>query len=97
VLHVDDGIRVALGATRGGVLRLVLKQQARMILLGGTIGTGGRDLIGRCYVEPVIWVKPHDPQFCAEFGHVVLIALLASIVPALSAMRTDPHVASRSG
>jgi ABC-type antimicrobial peptide transport system permease subunit len=93
----EIGIRVALGATRGGVVRLVLKQQAQMILLGGIAGLAVAISLGGVMSGLLFGVKPHDFRtFALSSAMLVLIALLASIAPALKAMRTDPCVALRS-
>ena len=93
----EIGIRVALGATRGRVLRLILRQQARMILLGSAAGLALAVALSGVMSSLLYGVKPHDvTTFALSWILLTLIALAASGAPALRATRTDPCVTLRS-
>jgi predicted permease len=92
----EIGIRVALGASRGQVLRLVMSEAARMLVLGVGIGTGMSLLAGRSASSLLFGLKPHDPTTLA--GAAALLALItlgASFVPARRATQLDPMAALR--
>jgi putative ABC transport system permease protein len=92
----EIGIRMTLGATRGSVLRLVLWQQARMILLGSAAGLALAVALSGVLSSLLYGVKPHDfTTFAASWIVLTGIALLASAAPALRATRTDPCVTLR--
>jgi predicted permease len=92
----EIGIRVALGATRGSVLRLILRHQARMILLGSAAGLALAAAVSGVMSSLLYGVKPHDfTTFALSWIILTLIALLASAAPALRATRTDPYVTLR--
>jgi predicted permease len=92
----EIGIRMALGATRGSVLRLILGQQARMILLGSTAGLALAVALSGVMSSLLYGVKPHDfATFALSWIILTAIALLASAAPALRATRTDPCVTLR--
>jgi ABC-type antimicrobial peptide transport system permease subunit len=90
------GVRLALGASRAGIVRLVVVQSLRFALTGVAIGTAGA-LIGGPHIGPLLFRQsPRDPAVFA-FVSVVLIgvAILASWLPALRAARLDPTTALR--
>ncbi len=92
----EIGIRVALGATRGSVLRLILWQQARMILLGSAAGLALAVSLSGVMSSLLYGVKPNDfATFALSWIILTSIALLASAAPALRATRTDPCVTLR--
>jgi len=92
----EIGIRMAVGARRLDVLRLVLGQGATLALLGICIGLGGSLALTQMLAQLLFSVKPTDPL---TFGGVSLalaaVALLASFIPARRATRIDPLVALR--
>ena len=92
----EISVRMALGAHRLDVLRMVLGEGARMTLLGAGIGVLAALALTRFMAKMLFGVRPVDP---VTFGVVALllcgIALLASYVPARRAMRVDPMVALR--
>jgi len=92
----EIGVRMALGATRGGILRLVLGQQSRVILLGSLLGLMLALATSGLLSTLLYGVKPRD-VFTLSASWLVLtaVALLASAVPALRATRCDPTVALR--
>ncbi|HEU5452931.1 MAG TPA: FtsX-like permease family protein, partial [Terriglobales bacterium] len=92
----EIGIRMALGATRGGVLRLVLGQQARIVLLGSAAGVALALASSGLLASLLYGVKPRDGfTFAASWLVLTAVALLASITPALKATRCEPTVALR--
>jgi putative ABC transport system permease protein len=92
----EIGIRLALGAQRGEVLQMVLKQGAQMALLGVAIGIGVALGLTRLMANLLFGVTAHDPvTFAAVGGLLVLVALLACYIPARRATRVDPMVALR--
>ncbi len=92
----EIGIRVALGASRGSVLRLILRQQAKMILLGSAVGLVLARAISGLLSSMLYGVTPHDvTTFALSWIVLALIALIASAAPALRATRTDPCVTLR--
>jgi ABC-type antimicrobial peptide transport system permease subunit len=97
VLRTQEiGIRVALGATRGSVLRLILREQARMILLGSAAGLALALALSGVMSSLLYGVKPNDfITFVLSWIILTSIALLASATPALRATRTDPCVTLR--
>jgi predicted permease len=93
----EIGVRIALGASVGDVVRLVLGEGIRFavvgIVLGGAIALGASRWVG-----PLLFsVSPKDPVVYGLVAGVLLAsAMLASAIPALRASRVDPNVALRS-
>jgi putative ABC transport system permease protein len=93
----EIGIRVALGATRQGVLRLVLRQQARLILLGSAAGLALAFALSGVLSSLLYGVKAHDfTTFAVSWIVLLIVALLAGAAPAVRATRTDPCAALRN-
>jgi putative ABC transport system permease protein len=92
----EIGIRMALGADHGTILRLVGRQALSMIGLGLLLGLAGAFALTRV-LEFALWnVRPTDPlTFSAVSLFLVLIALGACVAPTLEATRVDPAVAVR--
>jgi putative ABC transport system permease protein len=92
----EIGVRMALGARRGRVLRGVLADGARLILAGLVVGMPAALLASRALVTLLFGVEPRDPVTHAVAAAVLIIAaLLACLVPALRASRLDPLLALR--
>ena len=93
----EIGVRVALGAERRDVLRLILGHGMRLALLGIGLGIVGAAGVTRFIKTALYNVTPTDP---VSFGGVAifltLVALLASYIPARRAMSVDPIVALRN-
>jgi putative ABC transport system permease protein len=92
----EIGIRMALGAQRRDVLKLVIKQGLALAIVGVTVGLFASYLLTRLLATLLFGVKPTDP---ATFAFSALLlgatALLASYLPARRAARVDPMVALR--
>jgi putative ABC transport system permease protein len=92
----EMGVRIAVGAERGDVLRLVLSQGTRVAVLGIVIGIGAALGLTRLMRSLLFGVSATDPlTFVAVATLLVLVALGASFLPARRAMRVDPMVALR--
>jgi len=92
----EIGVRMALGAQRLDVLRLILADGVRMTLAGVCIGTVAALGLTRLMSSMLFGVKPTDPlTFAAVAVLLCVIALLACFVPAQRAMKVDPMVALR--
>lgn len=86
----EMGIRLALGSSRGSLLRLIVMQAARLILFGGAIGIGSALLLTRLLASTLVGVTPHDPlSFSLAWALMTVVALFASTVPAVGAARTE--------
>ncbi len=92
----EIGIRLALGARVGDVLRMVVLEGMKPTLLGVGIGVSGALALGRILSGLIYGVKSTDPiTFVAVAGLLTLIALVASTIPAYRATKVDPMVALR--
>jgi predicted permease len=93
----EMGVRMALGARPGDVLRLVLRQGARLAAVGIGAGALLAALVGRILGSLLYGVSALDPLAYAIAATMLLaVAALASFVPALTAARVDPLRALRS-
>jgi predicted permease len=93
----EIGVRVALGADPGAVLRLVLRQGAALGTLGLALGLVGGTLATRWLRSLLFEVGPGDPATLAGVSLLLLgVALLACAVPARRASRVDPVAALRA-
>jgi putative ABC transport system permease protein len=92
----EIGVRMALGAGRGDILRLVLGKSLRLILFGTAIGLVAALVVSRVLSSLLYSVGPRDPvTFVLVTLLLVAVALLATLIPARSASRIDPMVALR--
>jgi predicted permease len=92
----EIGVRIALGATSSGVVRLILRQSLGMITIGTMVGLFGAWSAGRLLQRLVEGMRPPDPMtFFGMIAVLVFAALLASYIPARRASRVDPLTALR--
>jgi predicted permease len=92
----EIGIRMALGARPGDVLRLVVGQGMRLALIGLVVGIAGALAATRLMTQLLYGVSATDPlTFAAIAALLAAVALLASWLPARRAIRTDPTLALR--
>jgi predicted permease len=90
------GVRMALGAGRGRVLRLVLGQSAALVTIGLALGVASAIGLSRLLTTLLFGVRPGDPATIGAMAcAIAAAAVLASLPPALRASRIDPVVALR--
>jgi ABC-type antimicrobial peptide transport system permease subunit len=93
----EFGLRVALGAQRADLMRMVLAQGARLVVPGAVAGVVLALALGRAMKSLIYGVRPDDPlTFTLVAGMVLVVALAASFVPALRAAKADPMRALRA-
>ncbi|HEX9575314.1 MAG TPA: FtsX-like permease family protein, partial [Myxococcales bacterium] len=93
----EIGVRMALGARGGAVVRLVVGQGMRLAALGAGLGVAFALLLGRVIAALLYGVGAHDPMtFAAVVVLLLGAALLACWVPARRASRVDPLIALRA-
>ena len=93
----EIGIRMALGASPGMVLRMVLGHGRRLTLLGIALGIAGAFLVSRLMQQALFEVDPADPLiYLAVAVMLLLVAEFASWLPARRATRIDPVIALRT-
>jgi predicted permease len=95
----EIGIRMALGASRGNVLKMILRQGMLLTLVGVALGLGGAYVLTK-YLESLtsmlFGVTPRDPLTFAVIAVLLtVVALVACLVPARRATKVDPLVALR--
>jgi putative ABC transport system permease protein len=92
----EIGIRIALGATRADVMRLVLRESVVMTILGVALGLGGAYAATRVLTTLLFEVKPTDPLTLVSLSLLLgAVAIFAAYVPARRAAKVDPLVALR--
>ena len=93
----EIGLRMALGAGPGHVLRLVLQQGLTLVGVGVALGVAGAFGVSQL-IQSLLFGSAHDPlSFIAASAALVLVAAIASFLPARRASRVDPLVALREG
>jgi predicted permease len=87
----EIAIRLALGAQRANILKMVLGQGLRMAAIGAGAGVAGALIVSRLMASLLYGVSPYDlPTFAGVTVVLTAVALAASYIPALRAMRLDP-------
>jgi predicted permease len=93
----EIGLRMALGAGPGEVLRLVLQQGLSLVVVGVVLGVTGAFGVARL-IQSLLFGSAYDPlSFIAASLALVAVAAAACFLPALRASRVDPLVALREG
>jgi putative ABC transport system permease protein len=92
----EIGIRMALGAERGDVLAMILRQGLALTAAGVVAGLAGAWLATRALETLLFGIRPGDGvSFACGSGVLVLTVLLAALIPARRATRVDPMAALR--
>jgi predicted permease len=92
----EIGVRMALGATRGKILRLIAGEGVRLIVLGCALGLGGSLASAQLLKSLLFHVGTRDPwTYAAVIGVLCVVALTATLLPARAAMKVEPVVALR--
>jgi ABC-type antimicrobial peptide transport system permease subunit len=90
------GVRMALGASRGAMMALVLREVVAMVVVGVSIGAGGALVFTGVAGTILFGLTPNDPRVFAIAAAVLAVAaVLAGWLPARRASRVDPLVALR--
>jgi ABC-type antimicrobial peptide transport system permease subunit len=93
----EIGVRVALGAQRGDVLRLVMRRGMLMVGIGLAIGTAGALALGRIVAGLLYGVTPADPPTMVTVAvFLAAVAMVATYLPARRAARVDPIAALKT-
>lgn len=93
----EIGVRMALGASRADILRLIAGEGLRLILLGGALGLVAAFGAARLLKSLLFHVGAHDPaSFIGVTVLLTVVALAATLIPARAAMKTDPVRALRA-
>jgi predicted permease len=93
----EIGIRMALGADRADVMRLIAWEGIRLIVIGGLVGMAVALSLSRLLQSLLFGVGAHDPTtLAAVTALLALVALAATLIPARRAMRVDPAEALRA-
>jgi putative ABC transport system permease protein len=92
----EIGIRLALGAQRANIMRMVLRQGLGLAMAGTVAGLAGAVIVSRLIAGLLYGVKPSDPVSFAGVALLLLgVALLACLIPARRAVRVNPLAALR--
>jgi len=92
----EIGIRMALGAERGTVVRMVLRETALLIVIGLAVGVPASLACARLIQSKLFGLKAADPvTLAAAIGVMVLVALASGYLPARRAAKIDPLIALR--
>jgi predicted permease len=93
----EIGVRMALGATSGNILQLVMRETTTLLAIGVVAGAAAAVAGGQLAASLLFRVKPYDPAALAGAAVILsAVALLAAYLPARRAMRIAPAVALRA-
>jgi len=92
----EMGLRMALGAQQGQVLRMVIGEAMTLAIAGAAVGAAVAGFAGRALTSELYGVRASDPEsFAGAAAILVLVALMGAWIPARRAMRVDPAIALR--
>jgi putative ABC transport system permease protein len=92
----EIGIRLALGAKRSEIMRMILRQGLALAVAGAALGLVGALIVSHLMAGLLFGVTPTDPlTFVVVTLVLTAVALAASYIPAMRAMRVNPLVALR--
>jgi predicted permease len=92
----EIGIRIALGAERSNILRMILRQGLGLAIAGVAVGLIGAEIVSHLMAGLLYGVRPADPlTFAGVSVALIGVAVLACYIPARRAIRIDPMVALR--
>jgi ABC-type antimicrobial peptide transport system permease subunit len=93
----EMGIRLALGATAGAVIRFVVRGGMRFPIIGLVVGVAGSLAMSRVLSSSLYEVSPTDPLvFARTVALLLVVSAAACLVPAVRATRVDPLEAMRA-
>jgi len=93
----EIGIRIALGAQRGDVLKMTVNQGLKLVSIGMMVGLAAAFLLTRVLASLLFGISATDPITFLGISFVLLaVAILASYLPALRATKVDPIIALRA-
>jgi putative ABC transport system permease protein len=93
----EIGVRMALGADRSDILRLIAREGIRLLVIGGAIGVCASLALTQLLKSLLFDIGPRDPStLMAVTLLLALVALAATLIPARAAMHVDPMVALRN-
>jgi predicted permease len=92
----EFGIRLALGAPRSELLRMILSHSLVMVVIGALLGAASAGAVGRIAKSLMFGIKPNDPlSMAAVVALVCFTAIVSTYAPARRAALTDPAIALR--
>jgi putative ABC transport system permease protein len=90
------GLRIALGASPGGIVLMVLRQAGKLIGLGAAAGLAGSWMLSRFVASMLFQVRLHDPAtYVGAVAALAAVSFAAAFIPARRGARVDPIVALR--
>jgi len=93
----EIGIRVALGSSRAGILKLVLRQAGELVLVGLVLGIAGAASLQKAIANEIYGVRPFDPLILASVAALLgVVALAACALPVRRALTVEPVIALRN-
>jgi len=92
----EMGLRMALGAQRGQVLRMVIGEAMKLAIAGAAAGSVAAAFAARALASELYGVRAGDPEsFAGAMAVLLMVALMGAWIPAKRATRVDPAVVLR--